>query len=83
MFNSRHFQLDLKIYHTEISHSALIFEGFSPESTFYKIQKQPKLLSNFLKGAFRGKKLDIGELRRLHIKRTFISLSTFPDISLP
>ena len=36
-----------------------------------------------LKGAFREKKLDISELRRLHIKRTFSSLSTFPDISPP
>ena len=36
-----------------------------------------------LKGYSAGKKLDIGELHRLHIKRTFISLSTFPDISPP
>ena len=36
-----------------------------------------------LMGHSTGKKLDIGELRHLHIERTFISLSTLPDISPP
>ena len=35
-----------------------------------------------LKGALRRKKLNIGEMCRLRLKRNCISLSTFPDISL-
>ena len=45
-------------------------------SNFWIVKGRQKI-----KGALRGKKPKIGELRRLRLKRTFISLSTFPDIS--
>ena len=53
--------------------SSPIFSFFSRNATLNPRQQPARVLTkdkSLLKGAFRGQKLDIGELRRLHIKRT-------------